>query len=186
MSTRILLAACALLCACEGDSSVTLGRFRVVSTRGANACGAQSMPLAPSIEYDVELKVGNGVVHWIPNGATTTEGQWSAARRTFRIVLEEDVPVWPADVRRDVVGCTVRRTDVIDGTVTFDDADAGSGADASADGGATPTARSFRGTETIVYGPAPGSDCRALVGASDGQFTTMPCNITYTLEGTRR
>ncbi len=186
MSTRTLLAACALLCACVPDDGVALGRFRVVATRGGNTCGAQSMQLDPTVSYAVELKAANGVARWVPEGATTVAGTWNAPARAFRFVLEQDLVAWQPDPRRDIVGCTVHRTDVIEGTVTFDDPDAGDGSvDAGADAGAAPVARSFRATETIVFGPAPGSDCRPLVGAGDGQFTTMPCDVTYALSGSR-
>jgi hypothetical protein len=206
MSSRAFLIVCALLCGCEGGPSVGLGRFRVVATRGANTCGPQSGEFSQAVEFDVELSAGNGTLRWTPSGASGSTGSWSASLHAFRVLLEQDAVAWPADRRTETVGCTLRRTDVIEGTLTFDDRDAAASdasVDASADaaqldasaqpdassaqpdGGSAPVARAFTATETVVFGAAPGSDCRALVGAGSHQYNTMPCSVTYTLSGTR-
>lgn len=187
MSYRPVLLACALLLGCDSGPSVGLGRFHVVATRGANTCGAQALALQATVEFDVELKVGEGTIRWTPSGADSATGSWSASLRAFRVMQESDIVAWAADRRTGRAGCTIRRADVVEGSVTFDDADASVASDASAqgDGGAAPVARSFTATETIVYGATPGSDCAAAVGAGDGQFNAMPCNVTYTLTARR-
>ncbi len=189
MSIRALMVfACALLCSsCDGGTQVGLGRFRIVAARGSNTCGAQSGLFNASATFDVELKVGNGTLRWTPSSGESATGSWSASLRAFRIVLEQDQVVIPADRRTQFVGCTVRRTDIIEGTLSFDDADAAVTADAStqSDAGSTPVARALSATETIVYGSVEGADCRALVGAGEGQVNAMPCNATYQLSGVR-
>jgi hypothetical protein len=183
----LVLTAFALLCSCEGGASVGLGRFRVTATRGANTCGVQSMSLDAVASFDVELKVGNGTLRWTPARGESTSGSWSASLRAFRVLLQTDSVIWPADRRRQLTGCAIRRTDVVEGSVTFNDADAAVSGDAAVavDGGNAPVAQSFTATETIVFGPTPDSDCRALVGSGDGQYNTMPCQVTYTLSGVR-
>lgn len=189
MSIRALLVfACALLCfSCDGGTQVGLGRFRIIAARGANSCGPQSGLFNASATFDVELKVGNGTLRWTPSSGETATGSWSASLHAFRVVLEQDAVAIPPDRRTQFVGCTIRRTDIIEGTISFDDADASVTADASAqvDAGTTPVARSLTATETIVYGAVDGTDCRSLIGAGDGQLNAMPCNVTYALSGVR-
>lgn len=192
MNARVApLAALALLAACQGDEPVSLGRFRVVATRATLTCGPQSMSFDPRVEYVVDLGVRQGALRWQPSGATTVTGSWSAPSRAFRVVLEQDIAALPPDRRLEYPGCALRRADVIEGVVDFE-ADGGAGdGGAQVDGGAgdggagAPRATSFRGTETIVFGALPGSDCRPLIGAAEGTFSTLPCEVTYRLEATR-
>jgi hypothetical protein len=57
-------------------------------------------------------------------------------------------------------------------------------ADASAFGDAGPA--TIAATETIVYGPAANADCRDSIGVGQGQFLTLPCQITYAMSGVMR
>lgn len=189
MSIRaLLLFACALLvCSCDGGAQVGLGRFRVVAARGSDSCGAQSGLFNASSTFDVELKVSNGTIRWTPSSGASATGSWNASLRAFRIVLEQDQVVIPADRRTQFVGCVVRRTDIVEGTVDFGESDAGLTTEtpAQADAAVTPVARSLSASETIAFGAVEGSDCRALIGAGEGQVNAMPCTATYQLRGTR-
>ena len=137
MTFRALFAVCAIACSCQPDDTASLGRFHGTATRGASTCGAQSGEFDQRIEYDVELKTRTGLLVWTPTGAQPTNGLWSPSLRSFRIALEVDSALWPADRRREIVGCTVRRTDVMEGTITMDDPDAGA-TDAGLDAGNAP------------------------------------------------
>lgn len=186
MKLQVLLAGCLCLAACQpADEGALLGRFHVVATRASSTCGPQSMNFLPRFEYGVELRVRDGAVRWVPQGATTVTGVWDASARVFRVLLEGDTVAWQPDVRRQIAGCTLRRTDVIEGSVVLDDPDAGPSQDAGVDAGSQSLARSFSGSETVVFGAVSGGDCNPLLGASEGQFSALPCEVRYTLEATR-
>ena len=186
MLLRRALGVFALLCACDGQSPVELGRFRVVATRQSATCGPQSNAYFSRAEFEVVLQLtGEGGFSWGPVGSSATRGLWSAPSRSFRVIQEEDIVAWAPDRRREIVGCMLRRSDVIEGTVTLDTND--DAADGGADGGADagmPLARSFRATETIVYGVSAG-DCRPIIGAAKGQYSQLPCEVTYDFDARR-
>ena len=101
---------------------------------------------------------------WVPTGSDPTRGIWDGVARAFRVLQEEDIVAWPADRRREIVGCMLRRSDVIEGVVEM--APQGDGGAPLADAGAM-QARSFTATETITYGIAAG-DCRQRGSGSVG------------------
>lgn len=185
MIRRALLAVALVVIGCEGDNRVALGRFRVTAARMTNTCGPQASEFAPQFRFDVMVKVGDGLLHWAPLNASEGTGTWNASQHTFRLVQEADFVVTPTDTRRGILGCTLHRTDVIEGTVAFDDADAGQVVDRAVDAGATVRARGFTATESIVYGTTQGYDCSLLIGAQTGQFSAMPCQATYQMAATR-
>ncbi len=170
---------------CEVDNRVALGRFRVAASRMTNTCGPQASEFAPQFRFDVVVKVGDGLIHWAPINASEGTGSWNPTQHSFRVVQEADFVVTPTDTRRGILGCTLHRTDVIEGTVAFDDVDAGQPVERGVDAGATVRARSFTATESIVYGTTQGYDCSLLIGAQTGQFSAMPCQATYEMAATR-
>lgn len=183
MLLRRALGVFALLCACDGQSPVELGRFRVVATRQSATCGPQSNAYFSRAEFEVILQLtGEGGFSWAPVGSSATRGLWSAPSRSFRVLLEEDIVAWAPDRRREIVGCTLRRSDVIEGTVELE-SDGGVVDGGNGDAGA-PLARSFRATETIVYGVSAG-DCRPIIGAAKGQYSQLPCEVTYDFDARR-
>ena len=186
MLLRRALVASALLCACLGPEPVELGHFRVTATRQSATCGPQSNAYFSRAEFDVSLQLtGQGGLTWTPAGSSPTRGLWNGAARAFRLSLEEDIVAWAPDRRREIVGCTLRRNDVIEGVVTMDGANDGGVPDGgSADAGAA-QARSFTATETITYGVAAG-DCRPILGAAEGQYTQLPCEVTSAFNAVRR
>lgn len=189
MKLRSLFAGCVWLAACQpADESVALGTFHVVATRDASTCGPQSMNFAPRVEYDVELRVHDGAMKWVPQGATTVTGAWNASTRVFRVLLEQDTVMWQNDVRHQIPGCALHSTDVIEGSVVMSDPDAGTGQTVvlDADAGTEILARSFHGTESLVFGASAGGDCTPLIGASKGQYSSLPCEVRYTLDAVRR
>jgi hypothetical protein len=168
-----------------------LGTFAVQGTRSTNTCGAQSMELAPSIAYNVTLQITDTTIQWRPSGGSSAMGTYDKATGAFRVTLEEDIVAWRSDPRRSIVGCTLRRSDILEGAITYDGTDGGTsnndgGQDAGTGADAGASARSFRATENVVFGPSPGSDCRPLIGAATGQFNTMPCEISYALTAQRQ
>lgn len=186
MLLRRALLASALLCACLGPEPVELGTFRVVATRRTATCGPQSNAYFQRAEFDVSLQLnGQGALSWTPANSSATRGVWNGPARSFRLFQEEDVVAWAPDRRREIVGCTLRRSDVIEGVVEMaGGVDGGVLDGGSADAGATQV-RSFTATETITYGVAFG-DCRPILGAAEGQYTQLPCEVTYAFDAVRR
>jgi hypothetical protein len=183
MLLRRALCGFALLCACDGQEPVDLGRFRVVATRRSATCGPQSNTYFPRAEFVVRLQLtGQGGLTWTPAGSDGARGLWNGPSRSFRVLLEEDIVAWAPDRRREIVGCTLRRSDVIEGTVELE-SDGGVVDGGNGDAGA-PLARSFRATETIVYGVSAG-DCRPIIGAAKGQYSQLPCEVTYDFDARR-
>lgn len=165
-----------------GAEPIEIGRFRVIATRRSATCGPQSNVYLPRAEFDVSLHLtGQGGFSWTPAGSAPARGLWHAPARTFRVFQEEDIVAWAPDRRRDIVGCTLRRSDVIEGVIEMDTATSDGG---TPDGGTT-RARSFTALETITYGVAAG-DCRAILGAAKGQYAQLPCEVTYAFEAVRR
>jgi hypothetical protein len=183
MILRRVVVGLALLCACVDTAPIELGRFRVVATRRTASCGPQSNAYLPRAEFEVTLQLtGQGGMSWVPTGSDPTRGIWDGVARAFRVLQEEDIVAWPADRRREIVGCMLRRSDVIEGVVEM--APQGDGGAPLADAGAM-QARSFTATETITYGIAAG-DCRPILGAAQGQYSALPCEVTYAFEALRR
>lgn len=165
-----------------------LGTFAVTSEMRSNTCGPQVAEVLSRAMFDVDLALRSDTLIWTPRGATQARGAYNSGTGTFRLIDEQTVVVAQPDPRREIVGCALTRADVIEGVVDWSSADGGVddvptfGQDASA----APRAMGFRGTETVVWGPTPGSDCRGLLGAQQGQFTALPCELTYTLTAAAR
>lgn len=192
--------------ACGSQSPpADLGRWRVEATLTQNTCGPQSGSFPQRFAFQVTLGTRQGAFSWTPDQAASALGTWDPQVGSFRIAQEITQVVAAPDRRIEFVGCTMRRADVIEGLLpvaadsgVFDAGarDALSNVDASADAGdaaagdasvdAGPVdAPTFRASESIVYGAAEGSDCRAQIGAGQGQVLTLPCVVTYTLVGVR-
>ncbi len=183
----------------DGNAEEPLGTLEVVAERTANTCGTQSQAYPARFEFSVRLLRRGQFLRWQAVGAAETTGTLDPRTGAFRLSLEQRIMVAPPDRRRDFPGCSVQRSDVIEGTLTLtergssdggsDASEAGS-ADASVattDGGATPradagiVATGFQGIETIQLGEVPGGDCRELIGVAAGQVTSLPCVVNYTL-----
>lgn len=165
-----------------------LGTFAVVSEMRSNTCGPQVTEVLSRATFDVALALRNGSIFWMPRGASQATGTYNPGTGAFRFVDEQTVVLAQPDARRGITGCALIRADVIEGVVDWSSGDGGVddvptfGQDASA----APRARGFRGTETVVWGATPGSDCGGVLGAQRGQFTALPCELTYALSAEAR
>lgn len=156
-----------------------LGLYSVQATRTANSCGAQLADKLPSARFDVALSLRQGVLTWTPESATSASGTFDVYQGTFRLALESSIPKIATDRRREVVGCTLHRVDVIEGVInTSGDA----GPSSNVDAGTTVTG--FRAQESIAYGVESG-DCAAVIGVGAGQAFALPCVVAYQFEATR-
>jgi hypothetical protein len=166
------------------------GMFDVRETLVSNACGLQAVPVQPVVRYRAELGIDGARATWrLPASGTEAVGTYTEATGAFRFTAESFVTLREADRFNQRAACVVRQLDVIDGVLTgtlpsLEDAgnamDAAEGGVAS-DAGTMPAA--FTGTETILIGPIEGADCRDAIGASDGQFNMLPCEVRFNLRG---
>lgn len=175
----LLLSTLALAGCNDAGEGQRLGLYSVQATRTANSCGAQLADKVTSGRFNVALSLRQGVLTWTPETAVAASGSFDVYQGTFRISLESSIPKIAADRRREVVGCTLRRVDVVEGVInTSGDAGLASNVDAGT------TVTGFRAQETIAYGVESG-ECSAVIGVGAGQAYALPCVVGYQLEATR-
>lgn len=182
-----LLLASRLIAACnEPTEAQRLGVYAVQATRTSDTCGSQLAGKVPSARFNVALSLRQGVIQWGLEGADTTAGTFDVYQGTFRVAADSSSLRIAPDRRRDIVGCVLRRADVIEGVVSAAAGDAGPGLDAggAANGDAGTVFSAFHATESIAYGTESG-DCSALVGVGEGQALALPCLVTYRLDAER-
>lgn len=188
----------------QGHTEESLGTLEVVAERTANTCGLQSQEYPLRFGFNVRLLRRGQLLRWQAVGAAEATGTLDPRTGAFRIALEQQINALPPDRRRDFPGCTIQRSDVIEGTLSLVARAAdGGGADGSADAQAAPSdgggdagadagaadagvmATGFQGTETIQLGAVPGGDCSELIGVGATQVTSLPCAVSYTLRATQ-
>lgn len=168
----------------EATEGERLGLYSVLATRTTNTCGAQLSGKLPSARFNVALSLQRGVLRWTPQGTEGATGSFDVYQGTFRIAVEASTLRIAPDRRREIVGCVLRRVDLIEGSVTMS-ADGGVGSnDASSNIDAGTVIGGFRAQETIAYGTESG-DCTPLIGVGEGQAFALPCQVGYQLEATR-
>jgi hypothetical protein len=158
--------------------------------------------------YELELSVLPGVVRWrIPAAGIVASGTHDSRTQQFRLVDDRAIVVRPTNTRTGVVGCALRRVEVIDGKITgtlpfldieahrgdamaveqdvFVSADAelraDSGVVVTVDGGALTQWPAFTAVQTIGWAVIPGGDCSGALGVGQGQFIALPCQQQYTI-----
>lgn len=213
LTLAVAVAVLACWAGCADDTPVvppmTPVRFDVVETLVENTCGPQSVQVQPVVRYQVDLNVDQTRSRWRVVGTNAdAAGSYDERTRAFEFASDSSQQLRAANQRYGIAACVMRRLDVIDGTLSgelphgdagLDEAgtdvvagidaaidDAGEPGDAAVDGGdAGPSVpAAFAATETIVYGPVSGADCRDFVGANDGQYLTLPCEQRYQVVGT--
>jgi hypothetical protein len=198
---------CLLGCELTKDNSGSIGTFDVTAAVQANTCGPQVAPESAG-SYAVEILLRGDLIRWRPVGGTEAPGSYDARTGAFRVQLERDIVVQAADVRRNIVGCTVHQVDLVQGVLDVASLDAGADAsadvamDAAVDAGDAGDARvdggaldgrasegprpSFTGVSSVYYGAVAGGDCAGLIGVGQGQLLALPCSYSYQLRGVRR
>jgi hypothetical protein len=143
-----------------------LGTFKVTSALSANSCGSDVADTDPGT-FDVTLSNDQGIVYWFPStGGTSASGSMSASR-TVNIteVVADDVDQTEAGAG----ACTLQRNDTLQFTLAA---------------GSQPA--SFTGSYGFTVEQAVGANCADQLASSGGGYATLPCTITYTLNGTRQ
>ncbi len=178
-----------------------VGTFDVRANMMINSCGPQSVSIAAHLQYEARLGYDRGVATWeLTQSRVSATGLWTEVPPSFRFTHESYSTLRAADSRYGLAACVMRRYDLIEGTLSgalrdlslqpLDAAISEAGLDATAmDGGDLATGSdggttTFGATETIAYGVAEGADCRDFIGVGSGQFLTLPCQITYAMDGT--
>jgi hypothetical protein len=177
-----------------------MGTFEVHALMMTNTCGPQAVSIPAALQYQARLGYNRGVASWeLPQSRISATGSWTDVPPSFRFTndtyrtVREAVPVY------GLAACVMHRFDVIEGTLSGSlhdlaaeaaalDANPMDGLDATEqlvpdDAGTDAGPASIAATETIAYGPSAGSDCRDAIGVGQGQFLTLPCQITYAMNG---
>lgn len=162
----------------EPRPGIELGTYLVVATRSVGNCGA--LREEGSYSFQTSLTLRAGLLRWSEGSRGPVDGTYDATARAFRVVSEASALLAPANRAAEFAGCTIVRQDVIDGRFQGEVPNP-----ALADGGPF-EGPPFVGAYSVLWAPAPGSDCRPFIGASAQQWAALPCSTTYRLDGTRR
>jgi hypothetical protein len=143
-----------------------LGHFDVSATLSSSDCGPDALGSEQLWEFDVRLSRDGADLFWL-NGAEVIAGSLAADGLSFSFDTLLEFEIQPPDPPH--AGCTVLRQDRADGTLSSPDL----------------AVESFTASLTYRYAPGEGSDCSRLVDVPGG-FSTLPCEITYLLDGRRK
>jgi hypothetical protein len=158
--------------ACSGkdpfNPGSTVGTFHVTARLAKTTCGDAPDPW----EFDVRLNHDGPTLYWIQGGLPVSGKVDARARAALQASTVTDVRA--ADVQHKLAACSVTRSDLLD--ITLDSAPA------------TPTtdpalATSFLGMLAYSFVPTDGSDCSDQLVAAGGGWSTLPCNVSYTIAG---
>ena len=179
--SKTLVTTAALLIGTSGcflfDSAGTeedLGELHIEAQLVADTCGPGAFPEGPSMAYDVDLRRQGDTLYWVgPSG--TVLGRFSSDR-DFCIQLDDQWHVRDADPWYDDPGCDLRRIERLCGTLDF-------AQETDETGAVSERVTSLVGRHEAFVSGTETSDCSDQVGVSEGQYLTLPCQITYELQG---
>lgn len=155
--------------ACEKTTDV----YQITVALEANTCGANALPLADGLSYRVQLKTAPPKATWkvLPKGPPIT-GRYEEEDGHFEFQVMQRLSLDNIDA--GVVGCTVLRSETLEGTLALDDADGGVRNDA----GDTP----LTGEHRIDFTADGEGTCRGAMGPL-GPFDRLPCQARYAITG---
>jgi hypothetical protein len=153
----LLIGACMAACN-TGLPGTSLGTFKVTAQEQANTCGLS----APNPwTFDVELSQDGTLLYWSwLDGSALLSAPVTSGAATLTAAEEANVD---GTADGGLGPCTMDRNDTLQVTL-------GSGT--------TPT--TFTATIGYAITAAPGADCADQLAAAGGQYTTLPCTMTYT------
>jgi hypothetical protein len=162
-------------CFLFGESDTTLiGRFAVEARLVADSCGPGTVDADPLLQYNVELRQGGSVVTWDGPGLTL-QGPLGADDQ-FCIDDSSTWKVREADLWLEDPGCSMTRIErlcaLLEDLKEVDTVEEGE-----------PLASSFTGRHELFISHEGGSDCTDQLGLADGQYLTLPCQVTYDIVG---
>ncbi len=143
-----------------------LGHYQVSATLRSTDCGPDALGTQDLWEFDVRLSRDGADLFWL-NGAEVIAGSLAADGTSFSFDTLLEFEIEPPNPPHS--GCTVLRQDQAEGSLSS------SGLDVEA----------FAGSLSYRYAVDERSDCSGLIGVQGG-FATLPCEITYLLDGQRK
>jgi len=155
-----------VLGACAGNRDLRepgekLGTFTVTGKLVGTSCGKAD----PTFRYDVRLSREGDRLYWV-QGTVPVSGTIDAAS-TVRLVASTEARVVAPDEATGSPGCTMARVDTLAATLS----------------GAPVTG--FSGV--IVYRfDVKSGDCASELAAAGGDYTSLPCTMTYEVEATQK
>jgi hypothetical protein len=163
VASVLLGAACIAACN-TGLPGTQLGTFKVTAQEETNTCGLS----APDPwTFDVQLSQDGTLLYWSwLDGSPLLSAPVSAQAATLTATEQADV-----DTTADggLGPCTMERDDTLQVTL-------GSGT--------TPT--TFTATINYAISAVAGADCADQLAAAGGQYTTIPCTMSYTATATKQ
>lgn len=185
----LMTASALVLASCNKtqNDSGKIGTFDVVATQADNTCGPQWSSNQQG-RYAVDLLVQTDLFTWRPIGGDEGTGVYDPATGAFRVQTQSSQVVRESDARTGVVGCTINRVELVQGTIDLGRGDAGVAPDAVQDVGVSPEVvhMNFDATHTVYFAASAGSDCARLVGVEAGQLLAIPCSYSSRLQGVAR
>lgn len=161
----LLLAAPACADLIESEPENDLGTFQVTATMTETTCGPGALDAPAVHELTVQLTdAGGGRLYWAAEGGRLP-GTLASDGKTFGIETERRARV--VEKKGDALGCVVTSREATTGTLA-----------------AAENAASFAATLLVGYVGGVADDCSPVIGVP-GWFATLPCEMTYTLVGTR-
>ena len=146
-----------------------LGTFHVTAQLVSTTCGSRPDPW----QFDVRLRHERNTLYWVQGDAPVSGQVDGAARTVLRWAATQTLR--PADPRSHRAACTMERSDVASlvlSPVVVPATDLG------------PTT-AFKGTLAYHFDATAGSDCEDQLATSGGDFTVLPCDLRYDVDGVR-
>lgn len=163
----------AALGACTGKDPYNpgdgIGTFHVSASLVTSTCGTAPNPW----EFDVKLRHDGTTLYWVQGGGPV-QGHVDATSHAV-LTASASQTLRDADAQSKTPACVVTRQDSLE--VALDTGHAAAADIAKAD--------TFTGTLVYAFQPTSDSDCSDQLVASGGGFDQLPCQVSYTLGGTR-
>lgn len=154
-----------------GDS---LGRVEVNALLVTDTCGPGTVSAGPSLHYEVEVQRQGSSLTWVgPSGRFT--GTLSGDDE-FCIELNRSWHVRDPDPWLDDPGCDMSQIERLCGTIETEVLDEG--------GVESEQITSLTARHEVFVSYNLGSNCTNLVGITEGQYLTLPCQVVYDMTGT--
>ncbi|MBS2018011.1 MAG: hypothetical protein JST00_34365 [Deltaproteobacteria bacterium] len=148
----------------------SLGTFRVTGALVSSTCGTTPNPW----QFDVKLRhEAVTTLYWVQGGLPISGKLDPVARSVMSATETRNMRA--ADAKTSRAACNLVREDSLDvvlAPVTPPITD-------------VKTATSFKGTLKYRFSPTQGSECDDQLLDTGGDFAALPCEVSYTIEGTK-
>lgn len=165
----LLFAGVAVACGGKDPTNpgVGVGTFKVTATLTSTTCGSTPNPWV----FDVRLNSDGSTLYWIQNSLPVAGAVDGSARTKLETSVTSELRHATDKVPES---CSVTRSDNVE--MALSDADAKPAVDPA-------DVRKFSGILKYTFAPTAGSQCDDQLLSTGGDFATLPCAITYMLDG---